>query len=162
MYGITSYDDRKQLINNPVIVNKARSLFDTKIRAAQVRQFLARIFRRDDHLLQLDEVVRPENIEGSAYAGTQIVDIEQIRGTESRADDFDTKFSPIKGSIRERWQAIARLFLVGEELPPVDLIQVGEVYFVRDGHHRVSVARSLGQRYIEAEITMMRIQKFPM
>jgi hypothetical protein len=162
MYGSAGYDERKMQLNNPVIINKARSLFDTKMHAGKVGQFLARLFHRSDQLLQLDEVVRSDAIEGSAYAGTQTVDIEQIRGTESRADDFDKEFNPIKGSIRERWQAIARAFLIGEELPPVDLIQVGDIYFVRDGHHRVSVARSMGQRYIEAEITMMRIGKFPL
>jgi hypothetical protein len=162
MYGSAQYDERKMQLNNPVIINKARSLFDNKMHAGKVGQLLARLFHRSDQLLQLDEVVRPDAIEGSAYAGTQTVDIEQIRGTESRADDFDKQFNPIKGSIRERWQAIARAFLIGEELPPVDLIQVGDIYFVRDGHHRVSVARSMGQRYIEAEITMMRIGKFPL
>ena len=54
---------------------------------------------------------------------------------------------------RERWTAVFDLWQRGLTLPPVDLIHVDEMYFVRDGHHRVSVARALGQKYIEAVVT---------
>lgn len=153
----------EQMINNEVIAAKAKSLYSEKIHAGKIKRLLARLLHRSRRLLSLDEFVRQEDsFESSSYAGMQTVDIEQIRGSESRAEDFDAEFNPVQETTRDRWLGIARAFLVGKELPPVDLIQVGDVYFVRDGHHRVSVARSLGQRYIEAEITLMRITRYPM
>jgi hypothetical protein len=87
-------------------------------------------------------------------AGLRTVSIERIRGTEGRSNDFDRSFHPLRESSRERWMSIARARDQDKALPPVDLIQVGDIYFCRDGHHRISVARAVGQRYIEAEVTV--------
>jgi hypothetical protein len=90
-------------------------------------------------------------------AGLRAVAIAQIRGSEGRSEDFDRCFYPIQNHSRERWMSVARARDKETALPPVDLIQVGELYFVRDGHHRISVARALGERYIEAEVTVWKV-----
>ena len=84
--------------------------------------------------------------------GLRTVPIAQICGSESRAADFDRDFNPLEDHTRERWLGIAAAHFRGRALPPVELVQVGQVYFVRDGHHRISVARALGQQSIEAKV----------
>ena len=56
--------------------------------------------------------------------------------------------------MHQRWQSVANALDEGVPLPPVQLIQVGAAYYVRDGHHRVSVNRALGQEVIEADVTV--------
>jgi hypothetical protein len=73
-------------------------------------------------------------------------------GSEGRVDDFDSAFNPLTAHTRDRWIGIAVARRQGTVLPPVELIQVGDVYYVRDGHHRISVAKAEGQAEIEARI----------
>ncbi len=70
-----------------------------------------------------------------------------------RSRDFDRRFRPTSGRSRSRWEQIAAAARRGESFPPIDLLKVGELYFVRDGHHRVSVARALGRTDIDAYVT---------
>ncbi len=87
-------------------------------------------------------------------AGLLTVPIAQIRGSEGRCDGFDADFNPLHWQDRRKWVALCYAWLSGAVLPPVELIQLGDVYYVRDGHHRISVARALGQEQIEAEIVV--------
>ena len=87
------------------------------------------------------------------HAGRKFVAIADIRGSEGRTNDFDDEFNPLNGQTRQRWQSVAQALDEGLRLPPVELIQVGQAYYVRDGHHRISVLRALGQDVIEAEVT---------
>jgi hypothetical protein len=84
--------------------------------------------------------------------GQQTVAIDAIVGSESRAGDFDCAFAPLVEHTRDRWLSVARARIQGRPLPPVQLIQTIDGYYVRDGHHRISVARALGEEYIEAEV----------
>jgi hypothetical protein len=88
------------------------------------------------------------------HAGLQTVSIARIRGSEGRRDGFDGKFLPLHRQDRRRWVELCYAWLDSAVLPPVELIQVGYVYYVRDGHHRVSVARALGQEQIDAHVTV--------
>jgi hypothetical protein len=88
-----------------------------------------------------------------------MVPIQQIWGSEGRSADFDSLFYPRQGHSQGRWVGIAAARMMGLVLPPVDLIQVGDGYFVRDGHHRISVARALGEEYIEAEVTLWQVSR---
>jgi hypothetical protein len=81
------------------------------------------------------------------------VALEEILGSESRSDDFDRSFHPLSSKTQSRWVSIAVARTTGETLPPVELIKVGEAYYVRDGHHRLSVAHAFGEHYIEAIVT---------
>ncbi len=78
--------------------------------------------------------------------------MEDIVGSLNRYHDFDRAFLPVKGGIASRWENVDLAFYRNIGLPPVMLYKVGQIYFVVDGHHRVSVAREQGQEYIEAEV----------
>lgn len=109
---------------------------------------------RPSRLLHLGSLQAGASLRNARYAGLQSVPIRQIRGSEGRCDDFDVAFCPLKKHNRSRWVALAAAWLGGAVLPPVALIQVGDTHFVRDGHHRISVARALGQEMIDAEVTV--------
>jgi hypothetical protein len=85
--------------------------------------------------------------------GLQVVPIAAIVGTVDRERDFDRRFRPTSGRVRSRWERIASAMRRGDSLPPVDLYKIGAIYFVRDGHHRVSVACALGYEDIDAYVT---------
>ena len=80
--------------------------------------------------------------------------LRRIQGSEGRCRDFDRGFAPLQDHTRERWLSVAVAWLQGHALPAVDLVEVGELYFVRDGHHRISVARALGCVDIDASVTV--------
>jgi hypothetical protein len=114
---------------------------------------------RPSRLLDLATFAAAWTIRSRRSAGQQAVPIAQIRGSEGRSDDFDVTFHPLKDHVEGRWRNIAQAWLEGRRLPPVDLIRVGDVYFVRDGHHRISVARSFGQREIDAYVTVWEAEQ---
>jgi hypothetical protein len=107
----------------------------------------------------------PDVCDGTARAshhvGIREVPIDRIRGSEGRVEGFDSEMWPTDGQSRARWVSIAVARQRGVQLPPVELIQVGDIYFVRDGHHRISVARALGQAYIDAEVTAWEVRGLP-
>ncbi len=92
---------------------------------------------------------------GGHYIGVYTVALREIRGSEGRVKDFDADFRPLRGHLKERWARVALARLKGIPLPPVELIRAGNEYYVRDGHHRVSVARALGEEYVDAEVTVL-------
>ena len=112
---------------------------------------------RSRHLLALHEVNAACTVHTHRDAGKRIVPISQIRGSESRCADFDRDFNPLQEHNRGRWLHIARTRKRGKALPPVELVQIGRIYFVQDGHHRISVARALGQRTIEAQVVVWQV-----
>jgi hypothetical protein len=96
-------------------------------------------------------------VEGRCYAGLKEVKIADIRGTEGRVEDFDDGFNPLSQRTRDRWLNIAIARMSCSALPAVELIQIGDCYFVRDGHHRISVARALGGQVVDAEVTVWQV-----
>ena len=82
--------------------------------------------------------------------------VESIVGSEGRYADFDDEFLPLRGSSEERWRSVYAALRRGEGLPPVSLLEVDDAYFVRDGNHRVSVARWLGVEALDAEVAELR------
>ncbi len=103
-------------------------------------------------LLSYDEVKENLHIGGPIYRGVKTIRVDQIAGSLNRYHEFDRAFLPKEDQLASRWQKVDRAFYQDIHLPPVVLYKVGEVYFVVDGHHRVSVAREQGQEFIEAEI----------
>jgi hypothetical protein len=104
-------------------------------------------------VLPYEEVIEALGFVSEHPAGVEVVALDAIVGTVDRERDFDRSFRPTSGRVRSRWENIAAAMRRGEPLPPVDLVRIGEIYFVRDGHNRVSVARALGRRDIEAYVT---------
>ncbi len=143
----------------PQIIRKAVPLFWRCFQNGLLYRLWARFTHRPARLLELEETLDSAGVKNSHYAGRRAVEIEHIRGTQGKSDDFDATFHPIKESSRSRWLSIAMERLCGRELPPVDLVEVDGVYYVRDGHHRISVARTLGQAYIDAEIISMTLNR---
>ena len=108
--------------------------------------------QRPTTLLSYDDVKEKLHIGGPIYRGVKTIRVEQIAGSLNRYHEFDRAFLPREDQLANRWQKVDRAFYQDVNLPPVVLYKVGEVYFVVDGHHRVSVAREQGQEFIEAEI----------
>ncbi|WP_293786301.1 ParB N-terminal domain-containing protein [uncultured Aeromicrobium sp.] len=103
--------------------------------------------------MSFDEVVQALGRRAEHYVGTKVIPLDAIIGSVDKTRDFDRRFRPTSARNRQRWERLARASRTGEEIPPIDVYQVGDYYFVRDGHHRVSVARSLGLKDIEARVT---------
>jgi hypothetical protein len=116
---------------------------------------------RPNCLLDLETVASSSLIRDRHSVGLQVVPIRQILGSEGRGDMFDAAFHPIRTHTELRWRHVARAGLAGVTLPPVELIRIGEAYFVRDGHHRISVARALGQKEIDAVVTVWQVEQQP-
>lgn len=116
------------------------------------RDVLAFVRGQKNDLLSYEQVREKLRIGGPIYRGVQTVRVDQIVGSVNRYRDFDRAFLPTQSHTADRWQKINRAFYKEISLPPVMLYKVGEVYFVVDGNHRVSVARDKGQEFIEAEV----------
>jgi hypothetical protein len=118
---------------------------------------VSRVMTRDhgdvNLILPFDEVVAALGRTGEREIGLQVVELDTIVGTVDRRTGFDRSFRPTSSRVRTRWERVAAAMRRGEPLPPVSLYRVGEVHFVRDGHHRVSAARALGWRDIDAYVT---------
>jgi hypothetical protein len=114
------------------------------------------LLRRPCSLLDL-ESVPTQQVRFCRYGGLRAVDLDRIRGTQGRAGDFDGLFHPLDERLRDRWVSVAAARLQGLPLAPVSLIQVQDLYFVQDGHHRISVARAFGEAAIEAEVTIWEV-----
>lgn len=87
--------------------------------------------------------------------GTASIPIQWIAGSENRSRDFDRGFNPTQTRTETRWEQIFALMETGDTLPPVDLLRIGDHYYVRDGHHRISVAKALGRESVDAVVTMV-------
>jgi hypothetical protein len=128
----------------------------TRARRARLLSDIARRMRREPDdvalILPFEEVVDALGRAGQVDRGLKVVPLDAIVGTVDRAADFDRGFRPTTTRLRSRWERIAAAQRRGEALPPISLFQVGELYFVRDGHHRVSVAKSLGRLDIDAYV----------
>lgn len=110
-----------------------------------------------NELLPFDEVKGRLPARGQHYIGLRQVQIDRIVGSMGRYRDFDRAFLPKQQRTRDRWVSIDKAHLTEVPLPPVELYQMGEIYFVKDGNHRVSVARERGQEFIDASITEIDI-----
>jgi hypothetical protein len=136
--------------SNGKLMEEFRRLRNRAVR----RQWWAALTGKRYDLLSLYER-QMEATKTSRYAGIQLVPIAKIRGSASRVTDFDAGFRPLQMHNSQRWVNIAQAYHREEALPPVELVQIGEIYFVNDGHHRISVAKLLGQQEIEAEVTVI-------
>jgi hypothetical protein len=119
----------------------------------------ARLLRKesgDRKVLSFQEVVDALGLVDEVSLGLRMIPVEQIVGSVDRVREFDPKFRPRTGRSRQRFERIAEAVRRGEPLPPIDAYQIGDIYFVRDGHHRVAVYRALGLPEIEADVRLVR------
>ena len=106
-----------------------------------------------DDMLPFDEVLEALGSGSRRDLGVQTIPLDSIVGTvDRRRAEFDRSFRPMSGELRDRWQRVATARRRGVALPPIEVYRVGGLHFVEDGHHRVSVARALGDDVIEARV----------
>jgi hypothetical protein len=127
---------------------------------ARRRQVLARLaqalLREPDDInliLPFDEVVAALGMKGERSLGLQTIRLDTVVGTVDSQRDFDRRFRPTTSRVRERWERLALAQRRGEAIPPIDVYRIGDMHFVKDGHHRVSIALATGQTTIDAYVT---------
>ena len=140
-------------VNEYVDGIEAASEFEIARRRGRRHEFTAALVRRRISLLSLNEVSGGAPVQGEHYVGLRQISVECIVGSLGRQGDFDLHFHPLNHRTRNRWVKVAEAYLSGTNLPPIELLKVGDVYLVRDGNHRVSVARHFGVQVIDAEVT---------
>ena len=132
----------------------------SRARRSQLLAELGRRLRREPDdvalILPFDEVVEALGMVGEVGLGLRSITLDSIVGTVDRTRDFDRGFRPTTPRVRGRWQRIAAAQRRGESFPPISVYRIGDLHFVRDGHHRVSVAKSLGREDIDAYVTQVR------
>ncbi len=137
---------------------------DADFSKARRKAFLRRIgsYLRNDpdsnRLLSFEEVKKALGAVQQVYVGKRTVELDEIVGSVGRHRDFDRAFLPSKASSGVRWKKIDEMVRRAEELPPVSLYKIEDAYFVRDGNHRISVARQQGRKEVEAEVTELRVR----
>ncbi|MFL5870503.1 MAG: chromosome partitioning protein ParB [Solirubrobacterales bacterium] len=134
----------------------AHTDFSRARRRRRLADLAARLRREPDDvnvILPFDEVVEALGKRGERRLGLQTIELDSIVGTVDRTREFDRSFRPTSRRVRRRWEGIAKAMRRGQAMPPIDVYRVGELHFVEDGHHRVSVARQLGLEVIEANVT---------
>lgn len=119
----------------------AVQLYQQAYLAGWLRRMALCLLRRSSDLLNLTEAETTQRLNNRYSAGIQLVALDQIQGSQGRCRDFDRAFYPRQRHNESRWLHIAAARELGIALPLVQLVQVGDIYFVRDGHHRISVAR---------------------
>lgn len=146
-------NERASADSHTVLLHSALHLFNTARWRSTVERGKCALRRQSWRLLDLD-LIPSNQVRGRRYGGIQSVDICQICGSVGRSRDFDRNFHPLADRLRSRWISVAIARTQAVPLPPVNLVQVGRCYFVEDGHHRISVARALGETVIDAEVTV--------
>lgn len=132
---------------------EGREKFSSALMQGFWSEMLGLIFRNDVQLLSFDDVKSRLRLREESYKGLQDVPLDRIVGSVGRYKDFTNSFLPKNTTMRDRWSRVYARFNSLEGLPPIELYQVDDVYFVRDGNHRVSVARQLDMKTIQAYVT---------
>jgi hypothetical protein len=140
---------------NPTTLTQAKDDFDKARNKAFLSKIQNFLHPDRDKLLSFNDVkniIKPRN---EVYMGLKQVPIELIVGSEGRYQDFNKYFLPKRDFLRSRWESVDGAVIESVTLPPIKLYEIGGVYFVRDGNHRVSVAKAQGVEMIDAEVTSL-------
>jgi hypothetical protein len=138
----------------------AKGIFARERRRSAMANIVARLRSEPDDvssMLPFDEVVAALGRVSERDLGVQEIPLHSIVGTvDRRRGEFDREFRPGSPQLRSRWEGIAAARRAGQSMPPIDVYRIGELHFVQDGHHRVSVARALGDTEIDARVREVR------
>jgi hypothetical protein len=135
----------------------AQQDFDQARQKTFWRDLRSKLGHHSNQLLAFDRMREGFALEGEHSLGLQTISLDNIVGSEGRSHDFDRAFFPRDNRTRERWVSIDEAYYQGVSLPPIDLLKVGERYVVRDGNHRISVARTRNQEFIDAYVTELEL-----
>jgi len=124
------------------------------------KNLLLRALGRNINLDDLNQIIGQRRVTRTYNLGVQDVAISSINGSVDRSHDFTRDFAPTgtNQEIRDRWRTIYGLAVLGKGFPPVELYKVGDTYFVKDGHHRISVTTHLGWATIQAQVTELVLE----
>ena len=131
--------------------------FQRALRRGFLRKLVARITGQENELLPYSEVRSQLPFQGQHDLGQQTIPIDKIVGSVGRYRDFDRAYLPTQTATAQRWIGISKARYKDIDLPPIEAYKIGEVYFVKDGNHRVSVARERQQVFIDAYVTEIDI-----
>lgn len=126
--------------------------FEKAKRRGQMQSLMSGLRWKNTNLLSLYDVTSLIKPKSETYRGIQSIPVSHIIGSEGRYHDFSQAFYPKKEMLRTRWRAIDSLNREEVILPPISVYKLGDNYFVRDGNHRVSVAKMMGIEFIDAEV----------
>jgi hypothetical protein len=129
------------------------SAFEAARRRAFWKEIIGLFRGQSTELLCFDDIKTRLRLREESYRGLQNVPLSKIVGSVGRYRDFTADFLPRRSTSGERWSRVYAQINSMEGVPPIELYKIGDVYFVRDGNHRVSVARQLGSETIEAHVT---------
>jgi hypothetical protein len=139
-------------MSNDMFQSMARSDFGRLRTRETIARILSLLKVQRDEMLSLGDVrslLRPDS---ETYRGMRTVEIGKIVGSEGRYKDFNRKFLPRHDKLMRRWMRVDMAHYQNITIPPIKLFEIGGVYFVRDGNHRVSVAKSQRAEFIDAEV----------
>ncbi len=109
-------------------------------------------------MISLKAVRKVVKTQSETYIGMKVIPINKIIGSEGRYKDFDNQFFPKRSIIKERWEHVDEAVIKDIVLPPIKVYELGGLYFVRDGNHRVSVAKAKGVEFIDAEVVSLQTE----
>ncbi|MBL7006423.1 MAG: transcriptional regulator [Spirochaetia bacterium] len=131
---------------------QANDNFMRALKKAKLQTILSKLQMERTELLSfydVKELVKPKK---QTYLGMKAIRVDRIIGSEGRYRDFSKAFLPKKSMLKGRWESISKAHLAMVDLPAISVYKIGDAYFVRDGNHRVSVAKTLGVEFIDADI----------
>ena len=134
------------------IITEARTEFERARFSSLLNNLKSYISGKENKMLSFEEISKGLNLHNQRYLGMRTIDINDIVGSIDRYKDFDRFFLPVKTNLEHRWLNIYSAYKKNIDLPPVKLYKVGNIYFVLDGNHRVSVAKRMGVKYIDADV----------
>jgi hypothetical protein len=150
-----SDNDAAYEMSNAIARNTAENDFSQARGKAFWAQMTHLLDPNENKLISLNDVKELLKPKGETYKGMMQVPIKLIVGSEGRYRDFNRYFLPNSEYLKSRWIRVDEARIQDVILPPIRLYEIGEVYFVRDGNHRVSVAKSMGMEMIDAEVTSL-------
>ena len=131
---------------------QANDDFFRALKKAKLQTFLSRLQMERTELLSFYDVKKLVKPKRQTYRGMKAIRVDRIIGSEGRYRDFNKAFFPKKSMLKRRWESISRAHMQMVDLPAISVYKIGDAYFVRDGNHRVSVAKTLGVEFIDADI----------
>ena len=137
---------------NDFITQQSLDDFHKAKNRARMHSLFDKLTWKNPDLMSLYEVTSIIKPKKETYLGMKTIEIDRIIGSEGRYRDFSAAFLPKREMLRARWTSVDQARLSDVVLPPISVFELGGYYFVRDGNHRVSVARSMGVEYIDAEV----------
>ncbi len=146
------------MLSNSTAVFVTIEQFNAARREAQISEILGKLTGRNTRLLSYEEVRRKLRAVETGTWELKEIPLDAIVGSVGRFDDFTRDFLPRLASDRDRWVRVMRAVTSLQGLPPIEVYQVGDVYFVHDGNHRVSVAKRLGAKTIQAYVRQVQVR----